>query len=405
MRYVYTRERLSLGFGCRISNLKLTRSKYNLSLSLSLRFNPGRRCSSVSTPQYLGVRTLSTAGSNRIWNGVSQNPLHHFCFPKTVTGNGYNEGRRIVPRKMHTEMKSPTVRVTELESQIFGVLLGTIKRFNLEKTVIRVAGGWVRDKLLGKNSHDIDIALNNCTGKEFAEYVNKYLKEKGVKTNKIGVICANPDQSKHLETAKVKVLGQELDFVNLRAETYEESSRIPGMRFGTALEDALRRDFTVNGLFYNVNEGIVEDFTKRGISDMKLRIIRTPLPACETFRDDPLRIMRAIRFASRLGFELDSEIKFCARLPEILNALANKVSRERIGVELMGMLDSKAPLRALSLISDFDLTKVVFRVPLDAIPSPESDRDSGITLYKETGFEEEAVYVSCSYWLFTSHFL
>jgi len=294
-----------------------------------------------------------------------------------------------VVNRLYKTMSHPQlVRLTPKEEQIFEVLTGTIKRYQLGGTIVRVAGGWVRDKLLGRESHDIDLALNNCTGKNFAEYVNRYLQEMGEKTNKIGVICANPDQSKHLETAKVKVLGQELDFVNLRAETYEDSSRIPEMRFGTALEDALRRDFTINSLFYNVNEKTVEDFTGVGLQDIKLGIIRTPLPSCETFKDDPLRILRAIRFATRFAFEIDEDIMHSAQKVEISQALSNKVSRERIGVELKEMLDSKQPLRALQLVLSFGLVAIVFRIPLDALPKVEPDPDSGATTYQESGFED-----------------
>lgn len=80
----------------------------------------------------------------------------------------------------------------------------------------------------------------------------------------VGVIKSNPDQSKHLETATLRVMGFELDFVNLRAEEYTDT-RIPMMRIGTALEDAMRRDLTINALFYNLNRRTVEDFTGQGI--------------------------------------------------------------------------------------------------------------------------------------------
>ena len=86
--------------------------------------------------------------------------------------------------------------------------------------LLRVAGGWVRDKLLGKPSHDVDIALDNVSGVQFAEAVNDHLDSRGMPKSKIGRIMANPDQSKHLETATVKVCGFEVDFVNLRSETY-----------------------------------------------------------------------------------------------------------------------------------------------------------------------------------------
>ena len=80
------------------------------------------------------------------------------------------------------------------------------------------------------------------------------------------------------------------------------------MTFGTPEQDAFRRDFTINSLFYNINTKEVEDYTGKGIEDMKLGVIRTPLAAKETFVDDPLRVLRAIRFASRFGFALDESL-------------------------------------------------------------------------------------------------
>jgi len=83
------------------------------------------------------------------------------------------------------------------------------------------------------------------------------------------VIRSNPDQSKHLETAKVKYQGIEIDFVNLRSESYASTSRIPEIEFGTAEEDAVRRDFTINALFYNIGQGNVEDLTGKGLEDLR----------------------------------------------------------------------------------------------------------------------------------------
>eukprot|EP01031_Cornospumella_fuschlensis_P005036 gene5036-6298_t len=136
------------------------------------------------------------------------------------------------------------VMLTPQEDNLFQLLLDCLGHFK-RNTIVRVAGGWVRDKLLGKQSQDIDIALDDLSGVEFANLVNAFLDLKGLETRTIAVIQANPEQSKHLETANLKVLGFELDCVNLRAESYADS-RIPIVRVGTPLEDALRRDFTIN---------------------------------------------------------------------------------------------------------------------------------------------------------------
>ena len=92
-----------------------------------------------------------------------------------------------------------------------------------------------------------------------------------------GVIKANNELSKHLETATIKVEGQWIDLVNLRSEEYSQDSRVPTMEIGTPSQDAYRRDFTINSLFYNINEEKVEDLTGLGISDLRAGLLRTPL--------------------------------------------------------------------------------------------------------------------------------
>jgi tRNA nucleotidyltransferase/poly(A) polymerase len=126
------------------------------------------------------------------------------------------------------------ISLTDSERELFQILLQAVEAHRLkqqaavspssssssERTILRVAGGWVRDKLLRRTSKDIDIALNNMSGVQFAHCVNDYLSTQGMETRTIAVIQANPDQSKHLETANLRVLGFDIDCVNLRAETY-----------------------------------------------------------------------------------------------------------------------------------------------------------------------------------------
>jgi len=254
------------------------------------------------------------------------------------------------------------IELTELETQIFETLLMSTKKAGLD-TTLRCAGGWVRDKLLGKGSDDIDIALDNLMGRQFAEKVNEYLNAAGHETHSIGVIQCNPDQSKHLETARMKVCGVWLDLVNLRSETYAEGSRIPEMQFGSPEQDALRRDFTINSMFYNINTGMLEDLTQRGMQDLRDGIIRTPLEPLETFTDDPLRVLRAVRFASRFGFELDGALITAASSNKVRNELAAKVSRERVGTELDGMFHGPDPVAAARLLYQLRLFPVVFQPP------------------------------------------
>jgi tRNA nucleotidyltransferase (CCA-adding enzyme) len=193
--------------------------------------------------------------------------------------------------------KEMTVTLSEDEERLCA-LLDECTRHLAEKgtrTSCRIAGGWVRDKvcpdlskarpilifiakLLGSDSNDIDVALEDMMGHPFAvEFADYASNAKHVDVKSIATVKGNPDQSKHLETAKTAVFGLDLDFVNLRAEEYAISSRIPtavvrftssrlssplicsSQSFGTPLQDSIRRDTTINSLFYNVHTRSVED--------------------------------------------------------------------------------------------------------------------------------------------------
>lgn len=267
----------------------------------------------------------------------------------------------------------PQIKLTPLEESLRLLLVDTadhIKRNrseDIQSTVdgdltLRFTGGWVRDKLLGDASHDIDVGISTMTGFQFGLVLERYLKIPGVLDkykarhpeedlervmSGLHKIAANPEKSKHLETVATRIFGFDVDLVNLRKETYTEFSRNPQMEFGTAAEDALRRDATVNALFYNLHTRQVEDFTGRGLQDMKDGVIRTPMPPHQTFRDDPLRVLRLIRFASRFGYAIDQETEQAMQYDDIKTSLKAKISLERVGTEIEKSLRGK-------LCSDFE---------------------------------------------------
>jgi len=220
----------------------------------------------------------------------------------------------------------PTIALTKEEEELFGILRSVVDDEALE-TTLRVAGGWVRDKLLGEEGpKDIDIALDTMSGVAFAQALEKWSTKNNHGQLKWGVIRSNPDKSKHLETATVTIGNFDLDFVNLRTEKYADDSRIPTIEIGTALEDATRRDLTINSLFYNVRWGVVEDFTGRGIADLNARVVDTPLEPLVTLKDDPLRALRIVRFASRLGFDIAPHVFTACRDKVVTEGLATKVA-------------------------------------------------------------------------------
>lgn len=260
------------------------------------------------------------------------------------------------------------IPLSKFEEELFSLLLDVATQPDVPPVTLRVAGGWVRDKILfptrdlGKEV-DIDIALDTMLGNEFADLINKYMRARDMDVSGIGLIQKNPDQSKHLETATMRVQGMWLDLVNLRTETYSHDSRIPDVQIGTPKEDALRRDLTINALFYNIGTRSLEDFTGKGFDDIRARLIRTPLPPLTTLLDDPLRALRAVRFAARLNFCIDDQLSEACKHPEVHEALESKVSRERISGELHRILaDGNAP-HAIALLVEFGLFPVVIRMP------------------------------------------
>ncbi|EFC47252.1 tRNA nucleotidyltransferase/poly(A) polymerase [Naegleria gruberi] len=272
----------------------------------------------------------------------------------------YKHALEKLPDGPLTKENQPKIHITQEEEKIFSFLLEVNNHFKLG-TTLRVAGGWVRNKLLGLDGDDVDIAIDNMMGADFANYVSQYEKLKGLPSKAIGIISANPEQSKHLETATTHIFGQSIDFVNLRSEEYAEESRIPSnIKLGTPLQDANRRDLTINALFYNLNEQIIEDFTGKGMHDMKHRIVRTPLPPVQTFLDDPLRVLRSIRFACFFDFLIADEIMDAAHNHDVDVALAEKVSRERVGTELLKILKGHDPVGAFALIGEMKIRHIVF---------------------------------------------
>ena len=220
-----------------------------------------------------------------------------------------------------------------------------------------VIGGWVRDLFLHRPSDDIDIVVVG-SGISLAEAVAKRL-GKG----------AHLAVFKTYGTAQVKAKGRkvnsegekeiELEFVGARRESYTRDSRNPIVEDGTLEEDQNRRDFTINALAICLNASrygeLLDPFD--GIGDLERCIIRTPLDPDITFSDDPLRMMRAIRFATQLGFFLDGEtFDAITRNKERINI----ITRERIAEELNKIMMSRRPSEGWILLDKTGLLPLIF---------------------------------------------
>lgn len=230
--------------------------------------------------------------------------------------------------------------INQIEKDVIDIVSQACTKFTPNINA-RVAGGWVRDKLLGKDSDDVDITVDRISGLEFAEK----MKEITLSSPTPAYLEANPEQTKHLETARICLFNSFwLDVCALRCDEYTTESRIPTIRMGTPQEDAERRDFTVNSIFYNINNRKVEDFTG-GIPDLKNKILRTQLDPLISFKDDPLRILRAFRFAAR--FSLVPEKTILNAIPEVIDEFEKKISRPRIEMEISKALGGPDPLSVI----------------------------------------------------------
>jgi tRNA nucleotidyltransferase/poly(A) polymerase len=211
---------------------------------------------------------------------------------------------------------------------------------------VYIVGGYVRDLILGRKRNDVDFLVVG-NGPDFAQAV----------ATKFGI--KNISVFKNFGTAHFILDEMDIEFVGARKESYDRKTRKPVVEDGTFQEDILRRDFTINTLAISLskkNFGELIDIYN-GYDDIQKKLIRTPLDPFKTFDDDPLRIMRAFRFASQLDFKVDENIMKAAR--EMKSRLSI-VSQERITDEFIKILASPKPSIGLKLLYDTGVMEIVF---------------------------------------------
>lgn len=227
--------------------------------------------------------------------------------------------------------------------EVFNALKQSAEHF---KKPVFIIGGYPRDFILKRPSKDIDVVIEG-SGVELAEHVAKLL---GIK---------NVVVFKQFGTAMIKHHDVEVEFVGARKESYRSNSRKPIVEDGSLQDDQNRRDFTINALAINMHPNhygeIVDPFN--GLEDLENQIIRTPLNPDTTYSDDPLRMMRAIRFATQLDFFIE-EASFNA-----IQKNAHRIeiiSKERITDELNKIILSKKPSKGFKLLEKSGLLTIIF---------------------------------------------
>ncbi len=234
--------------------------------------------------------------------------------------------------------------IVPLHDKIFSEISEVATKQNAK---VFVVGGYVRDIFLKRNSKDVDLVVLGdgiALAKAFAES----RKEK-----------TDFAFFKNFGTAMVQTGGWEVEFVGARKESYTPDSRKPFVEPGTLVDDQLRRDFTINALAISLNKEnygeLIDPFD--GLADIEHKIIQTPTDPDITFSDDPLRMMRAIRFATQLHFEIETHTfdSICRNKDRI-----SIISMERISDELNKILLCKKPSIGLNLLFDAGLLALIF---------------------------------------------
>lgn len=257
-----------------------------------------------------------------------------------------------------------------LSHPVFAQVARAAAELNLQTYAV---GGFVRDQLLGRTCKDIDFVTvspnsgNQQHGMELAQKTASYISTD-----------LQVNYFKNFGTAQFRWQGYDVEFVGARKESYQRDSRKPIVENGTLQDDQNRRDFTINAMAVSMNVAnfgeLIDPFD--GLEDLEKKLIRTPLDPDVTFSDDPLRMMRAIRFATQLGFTI---------LPETFEAIKRNrerikiISQERITDELNKIILAAKPSVGFVLLEESGLLEIIF---------PEFQQLKGVENYEGKGHKD-----------------
>ncbi|MDD3064622.1 MAG: hypothetical protein PHI20_02235 [Endomicrobiaceae bacterium] len=222
------------------------------------------------------------------------------------------------------------------------------KAASLGGYTVYAVGGFVRDMVMNRIPNDLDIMVEKENGGiEFSKFLSKGLK------------ISEPVIFERFGTAKLSIDGREIEFIMPRKEYYDENSRNPDTEIGSLMQDALRRDFTVNALFLRLNDMELVDLLNKGLKDIENKIIRvTDSSAADIiFSQDPLRILRAVRQSCQLGFKIEEQTYASMKK----NAFRIKiVSPERIRDEINKMLECQNVSQTFKMLDELNLLEFIF---------------------------------------------
>lgn len=265
---------------------------------------------------------------------------------------------------------SSKIQLTSLEKSIFDLVNAVAKPMGVET---RVAGGWTRDKILGISSDDIDISISKMSGYKFAQLVENYAQQNNIqgvgRSYQVSLEKSSEPTSKdtlsdEMMVGGIDIFGQKIEFVPMRTEKYIEGSRMPiAVRTDDVKEDVKRRDLTINAMYFNTQDGQIEDYVG-GREDLANKYLRTPVDPVRTFLDDPLRMLRVVRFMTKYeGSKVDPKIIEAMSSPEIHQAYNKKVHPSRASKELRKIFGSKDAVSGARMLFATGMYKPVFQIP------------------------------------------
>jgi len=331
-----------------------------------------------------------------------------------IMSNKFDQNRAVV--------SGVEIQLSPLEHKIFSFIRNAIDEMP-QRPVARVAGGWVRDKLLGVESDDIDITVDSMSGKDFVDWLAQIARQRYGANSPVKVLNADfetsDEQVKRIAAGQISIFGQQIDVVSLRKEIWEDPDtgeklvRNPIVVKGKPEEDAFRRDLTINSMFYRINDGQIEDFAG-GYSDLASMTLRTPaIPegyvggkppgmddmewhyreAIRVFTEDPVRLLRVLRFYSRypksnlFGYNpkrgKEGPIVRAMRNPQVQELLTNKlrdpsskgIVAEKNAKEFLKIMAGDRPHEAVRIMWDTGLLGSLMNLPEDFSPFDMDQRN------------------------------
>ena len=231
--------------------------------------------------------------------------------------------------------------LSNFDKTVISIIQKACSSFGDKQITARIAGGWVRDHIMGISNNDIDVTIDNISCDDFGEKILSFDPSYSI----VHLSTGKQDDDNAMRVIRIGIAKDIwFDITDFNVTQ-------------TPLKDALRRDFTINALFFNITTMKVEDFTT-GIEDLKNNILKMPIDPTESVLEDPRRVLRCFRFAARFNMSVDPSL--LAAIKNTKDNFESCISKGRIGLELQKMFNSPNIIKAINLIVETDMFDCIF---------------------------------------------